>query len=425
MLISNLNNKHMHHKHYPTFGSGKTLLFTDFDGTLLPEPIKPIYSENNPNKEKIVSDFNKYFEDFKKILSSAKDNFSIFVTTGRRISDSCKYGFCETYNKMYLSGIKLPKIKAVITTEGGDIYPIMPSGQISQSCDGEKLNKIEQLSGWSHKKVKSIIDNVLKVNGLTTKNSDRGNFWIETAAIKGEHVEKVKSAIIKELKTHGISARVYANNGRKIKLKPVVHGHSLSKDFDVKLALKHAVINDDLVIAAGNDTNDLKMLNIFRYVELPKDKKIPRTAQDVEFLIKEHPSVKSNIEKLPIKLIFIKSDLNSLGENFAFVESLAKYFPNNFTIIEKSTLGKNNHFADTIKGTIKSYALKNKNFINALHKNNKEYFDFLRLSLNNNPPQKNWSKSKWALALIPITVLVSFIAYKARADKHVKSDNEN
>lgn len=47
--------------------------------------------------------------------------------------------------------------------------------------------------------------------------------------------------------------------------------YGLTKAFDIKEAIKNAIKNNDLVIAAGDGINDIPMLHPLSYIELPKD----------------------------------------------------------------------------------------------------------------------------------------------------------
>ena len=43
------------------FGAGKSILFSDFDGTLLPQSLHDVYNGNTEQKKNAVEGFNKYF----------------------------------------------------------------------------------------------------------------------------------------------------------------------------------------------------------------------------------------------------------------------------------------------------------------------------------------------------------------------------
>lgn len=423
MLIKKTNNTNCQLRRSPSFCAGKTTLYTDFDGTLLPTSIKPLYNGSQSEKEQTIKGLNHYFSSFNSLISESKDNFKLNITTGRRAgAEGSSEGFYDAYNQMKNSGIIFPKVNEIITTEGGDIYHTNAKGNIINEFDSEKAKNIEELSGWSYTKLKAITEDIFKKNnaafGFT--NTDKGNFRLELIT-KGSDSNKIKKELSEELEKQKISAKVYGDNG-DIKLKPVVMGHSLSKDFDVKMALKRAHQNNDFVIAAGDDKNDLKMLNIFRYIDMPEGVKEPSKAEDIAPMIKKFPEIKTKIEKLPLKLVLVKSEHNKISNKYPFFEEIASNFPNNFKIIEKSHIGENNFFADEVKHSIKTYAQKDKIFMNALKNDATNFLKYLGISF---PPKRNFSKSKIALITLPLVSLMSLAAYKLLNNKKNKSAQRN
>ena len=67
-------------------------------------------------------------------------------------------------------------------------------------------------------------------------------------------------------------------------------------------------------------------LNIYSYVDLPKDTKIPQTIQASENLLKTMPEIKKQISELPLKIIIMEGDC-SKEEYFQY---LTKTFPTKY-----------------------------------------------------------------------------------------------
>ena len=66
-----------------------------------------------------------------------------------------------------------------------------------------------------------------------------------------------------------------AGYGPSIRLLPSIDGKPLNKVYDIKECLKNVIKNktDDLVIAAGNDENDISMLTPESYADIEVESK--------------------------------------------------------------------------------------------------------------------------------------------------------
>lgn len=175
---------------------------------------------------------------------------------------------------------------------------------------------------------------------------------------------------------------IYKLENGEYKLENKKQPTKLEKAFDVKKQLKLAKENDDFIIAAGNEYNDKEMLNIFSYVELPKNTKIPVRKEDISPLLEQHPSVKKEIEELPLKIIFFKADNEHSKYNEAFYGEIHRVFPDKFETIEHKE--GENVFLENIKTSIKTYSKNSKRFKDALAKDgSREYLNELSLVKNN------------------------------------------
>ena len=60
-------------------------------------------------------------------------------------------------------------------------------------------------------------------------------------------------------------------------LKDKNRGQEIAKDLDAFIAIKKAQKEDDLIIVSGDGTNDRSFLNIYSYIDIPEDEKIPKS----------------------------------------------------------------------------------------------------------------------------------------------------
>ena len=94
------------------------------------------------------------------------------------------------------------------------------------------------------------------------------------------------------------------------------------------MKLEKAKQNNDLVIVAGNGVNDKEMLNIFSYVNLPQNYKIPSNYEEAQLLLTNHPEIKKQIDKLPLRIIVVGDLIQNSSRDS---ESLMDFFQSNFS----------------------------------------------------------------------------------------------
>lgn len=366
-----------------SFKAGKTSLYTDFDGTFLAQPLHDLYRDDDAKKKSCVDGFNNYFAQFQNFIQKAKGKFEIIITTGRRLFGDRVEGFEPTYEKITQDGIKLPEIKALITASGGDIHYFNADGTIGRTFDAQKTESARQACGWDNDKIKSALDEAAAQTGTDYHMADcRGSYKLSVHVENRENVNdfysKLKDSLDgqMQIKSRIDDVRVYGENERVtiergIKLAPKINGHSLNKDFDVKIALKNAERDNDFVIAAGDSTNDKAMINIFSYIELPGDLKHPTRAQD---LTPEHIQAVRAI-KLPLKIFFIRPDEKQIQKNarmaelYEFMKEQERLFPDKVKIVEQTQLGGENNLLNAVKSAISDHAGVDKKFAEALEGN--------------------------------------------------------
>ncbi len=353
----------------PSFQKGQTTLYSDFDGTLLAQPLHDIYQGDNAKKQASVNNFNKYFSEIQEFIDSTKGKFEIIITTGRRLFGDRKDGFEPTYQKMREEGIQLPKIKSIITTSGGDVYNFGENGIIERTPDPQKASLIKQASGWDNEQIIKTLDKIAEETQTAYDFvNTRGSYKLSIRVSDPAKIESFYKRLVKELegkmtvkaKVGDVKVALTEDLYTKmmgIKLEPRVDGHTLHKDFDTRIALKEAIKNGDFVIVAGDADNDKEALNIFRYITQPKEYKPPKSVGDItEDYIR---SVRDEIESLPLKILFIRPKSGEVDTKMLtlsnFMQKTAELFPKKVQIVEQTQVGENNYFLDAIKNAIQEF----------------------------------------------------------------------
>lgn len=401
-----------------SFKAGKITLYSDFDGTLLPQPLHDIYNGTKEAKEKSVEGFNKYFKEFQNFIDETKGKFSIKINTGRRLCGDNKEGFEPTLSKMRESGIVLPQIDSIITSSGGDIYHFNNDGTINHTKDILKTKQVKDACGWDWDEITKTLNEVANETGTKYKYvNDRGSYKLSVALDDKKQLSSFQKRL-QEILTPKMGIKIELGDVKitpntkesGLKLSPIISGHGIHKDFDIKNALKSAVQNNDFLIIAGDADNDKEALNIFRYLKKTPSDKIPTSTVEItpEYISK----VKREVNDLPIKIMFIEPNKNCTDTKtlklYDFMLEQEKHFPKKVQIVKETKLEGENNFLNAIKSSIEEYSAENKVF----DKNFK------------GKTIKNFSKSKIILMISIATALLSgiFILYKHKKTKTTKAE---
>lgn len=357
-----------------TFGVGKSILFSDFDGTLLPQSLHDVYNGSNEQKRNAVDGFNKYFSEIQDFSNSSHNKFEIIITTGRRLNRNNQEGFLPAYQRIRQEGIMLPRIKEIITAEGGDIFSFSENGDVSQTIKPEKAALVRKLTGWDNGLINKTLEDVSqKLNTSYEMVDEKGSYKLSLKLADNskiqEFVDELQGALMDKIKCRIKKSDVKVDNNKTqgIVLYPLIEGQKLNKSFDVKMALEDAIKNDDFIIAAGDSSNDKEMLNIFNYVRKPENLFIPQKAEEIT---QEYVSLtRQEIDKLPIKLLFVKPNSpekhSKKLEIYEFMKKQAELFPEKVMIVEETKLYGENNLLNAVKNAINNYAEKNSVFKNA------------------------------------------------------------
>ena len=288
---------------------GKVILFADFDGTFMPFSHESVCTDRSkfPKEE-----FSRYFGLFSEFLKENENKLELIITTGRNLPKFMAFLEHIRRNEAYI-----PLPKKVIVNNGGDIYQcnnpedFFVSGNAEYSNYNQdaqkKREEIKKLTGWDGSDIKNKIISILNSfnfqvlevpinefsstyeelslsyyldkNGLDHETSHFAS--IQDDGLLGFHIafcknmnnnENCLADLCQEISntfesrvSYSLQTTLYdwqAGYGPSVRLLPSIDGKPLNKLFDVKECVKNVIENktDDLVIAAGDDENDIAML---------------------------------------------------------------------------------------------------------------------------------------------------------------------
>ena len=420
---------------------------TDFDKTYM------YYSQDyicKPNVAINKEEFNSIYRPFGDFFRSTKNVFETILTTGR---NSPK--FVEFLNNLKKKGAEIPLGKTVIVNNGGDIYHIGNPEEFFKSEQGldisadnllsiKKREEIKQLTNWDGDIIKSQFTKTLNCFGLDVFDSPINEFSdtysdtilqqlnnrsynhqssqfasVQNDGKLGYHIALCKDLSYNQERLNQIKNSISESigdsvkfdikvtpfdpecgNGPSIRILPKIENVPLDKLYDTKLAVKNTLQNktNKLIIASGDNLNDLRMLNPFSYLDLiDKDlgiigNKIVKHEEDVyesstkllsdsdnqslknsleqatearNELIKEaknyiekNPELKTKIEELP----FISISVKQQGAILPVSNEVREFF----AFCQKTLLAEPDKLLDSVKNAMKIYASQNNKYRNGL-----------------------------------------------------------
>ncbi len=440
MLISNRVNTNL------TFKAGKTTIYSDFDGTYMPYSHSSICSdEKNFPRE----NFHQTFSEMARFFDTGKENTELVITTGRNI-----HKFEAFLNHIRRHNETIPLPEKVIISNGGDIYQLKNNKTFFETqsplqatndniFNNNKLNDLKHRSYWNPDTIKNRIINFFKNKGFDVFDSPVNEFsdsyphtiseelnnrnynhnssmfasiqddgktgfyialnkdissnsrWFEN--LKGDLYRDLSDQICTIIaKTHDSEC----GKGTSFRILPKVNQRPLDKLYDTKKAIEEIIKqnSNDLVIIAGDDVNDMRMLNPFSYVPLADHslKSISENIVELEDVIyhqkmytQKNPSDLIAAEKLKVnkELLAIKidefnkkiSDNPKLRQKIAdlpfysiVIQRKDKICPISeeiseaFKDLQKVVVAPPNKLLMSIKDGIKQQAKSNNNFLNGL-----------------------------------------------------------
>lgn len=353
--------------------SGKVSLYTDFDETLMPLAFDAIKKNVQEEKSQYVDAYNKYFGKIQQYIREQKGNFEISITTGRKFAAGGPYDFIKVYKALIDAGVVFPKIKEVITEDGGDIYAFSKSGHLDTAPLKEKIDTISKATGWKKEKADKFVKESAKEFGVESSVVSRGSSHkLDVILSDSSVINEFFNTLLSKFNKAKIQVRMLIENikyrtngevlesGLGVRVEPLADGHVIRKDFDVKLKLKDAIKHGGYVIAAGDAPNDKEMLNIFNYLGAKNIDSVEKINSLNKRAVEEF---KKKLSKLPFGAIFVDHvfeqrnsaqymDFYNLG---VFMQQLQRLFPSRVKIIKKSNVATENLLLDAVKQLIADY----------------------------------------------------------------------
>lgn len=342
------------------FGAGKTKLYTDFDGTFMPFLHNDVCNNNelSQNSHKILQ-FNTMYSKFDEFCKKTQEKFNFIITTGRN-----KHEFDFFINKIKQQNLKFILPEKLITTDGGDSFDKSASNEFELS-----KNKIVHLAktsnGWNKDKIlvdlKQIINKkdsrIIIIDSSANKhqydyedlsleyNINKSNakdkryyasfvkdseLSLDIAFPNNMDISEIETAFKDYFEEQNLKVKIkkyepdlgsiipeYNESGtyhlmpaKVLSIKPMINENtSLTKLYDAKQKVSENIKDktDDLVIVAGDGSNDESMLNIFNYLDLYGMKVAKNT--DYDELI-ENEEVLTKLIELPLVSIIVGQDKN-------------------------------------------------------------------------------------------------------------------
>lgn len=353
--------------------SGKVSLYTDFDETLMPLAFDAMKKNAQEEKSQYVDAYNKYFGKIQQYIREQKGNFEISITTGRKFAAGGPYDFIKAYKALIDAGVVFPKIKEVITEDGGDIYAFSKSGHLDTAPLKEKIDTISKATGWKKEKADKFVKESAKEFGVESSVVSRGSSHkLDVILSDSSVINEFFNTLLSKFNKAKIQVRMLIENikyrtngevlesGLGVRVEPLADGHVIRKDFDVKLKLKDAIKHGGYVIAAGDAPNDKEMLNIFNYLGAKNIDSVEKINSLNKRAVEEF---KKKLSKLPFGAIFVDHvfeqrnsaqymDFYNLG---VFMQQLQRLFPSRVKIIKKSNVATENLLLDAVKQLIADY----------------------------------------------------------------------
>ena len=387
-----------------SFKAGQTSIYADFDKTYTPFSHVEMCNRNLlPEGSERRKEFNEYFQKFKDFYDTAKGKVLLTITTGRNLPE---YKYVEENLKDKHLTYFSPD--AIITKDGGDRF-VKKDGKW-QKDTAKSLEIADKTNGWDSLKVKIDIKNIIRqeyknpvfiesyVNRTRddygpislervfdtlppeqaenyvsfTKDEDNA---IEIAFSNNIPTERIKERIEDYFKKNNIKAVVkhYPQDyngfcpqmyngqkeiapGNKMFIKPAPDDVPISKLYDVKKALKKVIDDNtnDLIIAAGDEGNDEKMLNPLNYLSLygiNVDKSVP-----YRVLFRDE-KILSAIDKMPFYSIVVGNSPKL--DHLRKMDTALRERGINKIICIPDSLDKENGLLKSIKTAMYDYADKN------------------------------------------------------------------
>ena len=413
------------------FKAGKARVFSDFDRTFLPSSHKNFVKNYD---SRFVNAIRENFKSFKEFLNNTREGLKFTITTGRTFGEFLTMAEVARDRKF---GMPLPD--TLIVKNGSDEHIRIGSdegfyngGEFPfkyEVINKEKEAKIKEISGWDGVKVKEIIREAFKNKGFKIFEGDsehskndydtkslytdgklyyeesRPDEWqvgfrkdgnlkmyiihprdFENKDLRKNKYQEIKNEIETKLKAENIKFKLTDENksdGRiaysyEPDLQEIGEEH-LTKFYDTSKALKEAEKNNDLVIVAGDGSNDFEMLNPAYYLKnYLTDEIYNRCGKEnllnalndpdslIEVLNKD-PELAEIFVKMPFRGVVVRQEDGS--NDLSKLESFASGKYQKIIVVNQGELQSG------IKQTIKAYSEQNPKYKEKLSADLKKQVD--------------------------------------------------
>lgn len=396
-----------------SFGEGKVDFYSDFDRTYFPSTQDKFKKISNSSQD---TKMDEYFQGIKKFFNKTREGLKFTITTGRNFSEF------ETIAEMARErnfNMMLPDF--LIVKNGSDRHKktgadeeFYAGGKFPfsyKNTDKEKEEKIKQLTNWDGAKIKAKLKEMFKEQGFDVREyptthsiSDYGkksalyeiNNSIPNVSVFREDgnlkifyssmnrkSRKINDAFKEYLKKENINFAYYRNeNDNEFKKCPsenyspnVGDGKNgfLTKLYDTQQAIKKAAKENDLVVIAGDGSNDFGMLNPANYLKESLGETLWEFKNQPDKIVEEmdkNPELAKKFQELPFVGIVVKNkdDKNSKLESLIRNFGEGKY--------KKIIVVEEGHLLNGIKQSIKMYAEQKSYYMTKLSSDlKKEIFD--------------------------------------------------
>ena len=376
-MIINTNTYIQNKTFKQSFGNGRIKLYADFDRTFLPSTQKGIQNLGNASQ---VPALISYFDNFARFLSRAGDTVRFSITTGRNLGE-----FKILASIIRAKGLKMPMPDSLITKNGGDEF--LREGGIDEfSRTGKfpflrpnpaKRDRIKRQTNWDGAIVRAKIEEILgygydfDIRRPVSTNSpndygDKSLFhtfrddfnpqnpqftpmspWVVSIRQDGDlgislgFPKNMRYAQDRIQAEHDIIGQIEQFfNEKGISRSIQKHdkdgdcgGHPTltftptdkGKFYDSQQAVEEAIKENDMVIVAGDSSNDVQMLNPICYLDqnlFPEIRDFMYSPKDIVKLMDSNPRLAEAYRKLPLISIVVR---NSDKSNECLEEFLEHY----------------------------------------------------------------------------------------------------
>lgn len=398
-----------------SFGAGSVKLYSDFDRTFLPLSHQD-FKNSTPQNNSILEE---YFNTFRIFFQNTAKNLEFNITTGRNLIEFNTMLYIARLNGFHMP---LPRNLTTkngadnfFNKDSEDNFYLKhkSSPYQIQNRDESKIDEIKKKSNWDGKQIKLGIKEILTtcnfeiIEPETTNNPKHYGIhtlfnYFEDKFNPDSNTEYYKSPWVASLRQDGdlsihiglpkdisfsedrinrikelnqkIADFLDENNVKyncsflpndkecgnhpSITIVPCIDNCTLSKLYDPLQAVQKALKENDLVVVAGDSSNDFEMLNPINYLNTLSRKDVELFNNDPHLFIKAmelNPELAEQFHNLPFMGIIVRNHLKEES-----LDKLLEYYGEG--PYKKIICVKEGHLLDGIRQSIQLYSNNNSNY---------------------------------------------------------------